>query len=518
MEGIVYLGKDELAKLERKLIGGIVSENWRECYEILSRNKVTSEYFTPGLNSRMVEIIFQFIIDNDETLTRRSIMEYLKSARYDKDGVKTELTQNVKSNLHSSLGLYTVSYDPESIDRSLYTILTSKLVGNHCVHSIKKVCQDFACGMKEMTSNKTLKEFGTKMAEDCRLISRKIMLEKSSSDGDFDLFSEGVQFLKDKMDADKNSFIYTTGNKGFDDIINGGFKKGQLVTLCSTTGGGKSTLLLNIAKMLQDSNDLKVLYLVGEGDMSDLKDSLFAYNNQVPISKMERLIDYPETQEKILENLLKEQSKDNLNNFSYCPLMSHDEINLELIKESVDNMESRYGIKYDIIVFDYLGTLSSGNDDTNEGWRMTMEGMKRYAQSSEVIFLTACQLNKSATEREEKKKRIESVYFSSVDGSTSTQINNSADKMIIVWQHHDGKKMLYVSKERKGGKGKNVYFQWNEDTSRIEFENQEDDRKYINTLPCDLDNLDDSNLDDVLDLPDQFNDDDEFDDDDVPFD
>ena len=244
----------------------------------------------------------------------------------------------------------------------------------------------------------------------------------------------------DEMEGKVKEEVYTTGLLKLDRALKGGMHKGEMMTVASETGGGKSIYLVQAALAnLMDGKS--VLFFSLEMKAKDILTRMACNLAGYPIREPEEY---------------KTVNKDELAKISAALLKLH-QLPLEIVDgvaeiEEIEAQINRYtGEKRaDVIVVDYLQIISYDGVDSREGQLSEIaRRLKLAALKNNVIVLTASQLNDEGRLRE------------------SRAIGMHSDQVVYV-EHIKEKSRLTVKKNRRGQRNYMTEIIMRGDISRLE--------------------------------------------------
>ena len=244
----------------------------------------------------------------------------------------------------------------------------------------------------------------------------------------------------DEMEGKVKEEVYTTGLLKVDRALKGGMHKGEMMTVASETGGGKSIYLVQAALAnLMDGKS--VLFFSLEMKAKDILTRMACNLAGYPIREPE---DY------------KTVNKDELAKISAALLKLH-QLPLEIVDgvaeiEEIEAQINRYTgeNRADVIVVDYLQIISYDGVDSREGQLSEIaRRLKLAALKNNVIVLTASQLNDEGRLRE------------------SRAIGMHSDQVVYV-EHIKEKSRLTVKKNRRGQRNYMTEIIMRGDISRLE--------------------------------------------------
>ena len=244
----------------------------------------------------------------------------------------------------------------------------------------------------------------------------------------------------DEMEGKVKEEVYTTGLLKLDRALKGGMHKGEMMTVASETGGGKSIYLVQAALAnLMDGKS--VLFFSLEMKAKDILTRMACNLAGYPIREPEEY---------------KTVNKDELAKISAALLKLH-QLPLEIVDgvaeiEEIEAQINRYTgeNRADVIVVDYLQIISYDGVDSREGQLSEIaRRLKLAALKNNVIVLTASQLNDEGRLRE------------------SRAIGMHSDQVVYV-EHIKEKSRLTVKKNRRGQRNYMTDIIMRGDISRLE--------------------------------------------------
>jgi len=313
--------------------------------------------------------------------------------------------------------------------------------GEEAVHQILstmkvvsgKVCQDMADDYrKHLHRTKSYRDVLTLMeTEEVNLRSGKANL-KELSETIMNLAEDRTIKVKpvkdliieiiDEMEGKVKEEVYTTGLIKLDRALKGGMHKGEMMTVASETGGGKSIYLVQaaLANLMEGKS---VLFFSLEMKAKDILTRMACNLAGYPIREPEEY---------------KTVNKDELAKISAALLKLH-QLPIEIVDgvaeiEEIEAQINRYTgeNRADVIVVDYLQIISYDGVDSREGQLSEIaRRLKLAALKNNVIVLTASQLNDEGRLRE------------------SRAIGMHSDQVVYI-EHIKEKSRLTVKKNRRG--------------------------------------------------------------------
>lgn len=212
-------------------------------------------------------------------------------------------------------------------------------------------------------------------------------------DQDEDYGTELTEGIKDVLSEEFRQTI-PTGIKVLDEVTGGGLGKSEIGLILSPSGVGKSTILTKIANTAYELGK-NVLQIIFEDTEKDIKRKHYTIWSGVPLSD-------------INENrgLVEEKVNKKIETLKEGRLVirrfSQDDTTMEDIKNWIKKYEKRFGIKFDIVILDYLDCLepSIKTTDRNEAELSIIKGFLSLAADKNVPGWTAVQSNRQGFDNE----------------------------------------------------------------------------------------------------------------------
>lgn len=252
--------------------------------------------------------------------------------------------------------------------------------------------------------------------------------------------SSGVEEFDKLYENHKNNRI-TTGYDCLDQAL-GSFCGGDYIALGACTGAGKTTIALNLSRMLC-LQDRKVLFCSLEMPIEQLRNRFNCINTGLDARKYRTCGFTPEELERYKLGLSE------LDQWSLYILCDY---NLTVEKLKAYALEQKKNFGLDFIVIDYLGLLSGyGNKSSYERVSSLSRNIKVMATELNVPVLVLVQLNRDSKSRENKRPVL-------TDIRESGAIEQDADFVLFAYRDYMfsgdyGKKddlEIIVAKNRHG--------------------------------------------------------------------
>lgn len=262
----------------------------------------------------------------------------------------------------------------------------------------------------------------------------------SMSDVKVKQISSGVEEFDKLYENHKNNRIIT----GYDclDQALGSFCGGDYIALGACTGAGKTSIALNLSRMLC-MQDKKVLFCSLEMPIEQLRNRFNCINTGLDARKYRTCGFTPEELERYKIGLSE------LDQWSLYILCDYN-LTVEKLKAYATEQKKNFGL--DFIVIDYLGLLSGyGNKSSYERVSALSRNIKVMATELNVPVLVLVQLNRDSKSRENKRPVLtdiresgaieqdaDFVLFAYRDYMFSGDYNKKDDLEIIVAKNRHG--------------------------------------------------------------------------------
>lgn len=262
----------------------------------------------------------------------------------------------------------------------------------------------------------------------------------SMSDVKVKQISSGVEEFDKLYENHKNNRI-TTGYDCLDQAL-GSFCGGDYIALGACTGAGKTTIALNLSRMMC-LQGRKVLFCSLEMPIEQLRNRFNCINTGLDARKYRTCGFTPEELERYKLGLSE------LDQWSLYILCDYN-LTVEKLKAYATEQKKNFGL--DFIVIDYLGLLSGyGNKSSYERVSALSRNIKVMATELNVPVLVLVQLNRDSKSRENKRPVLtdiresgaieqdaDFVLFAYRDYMFSGDYNKKDDLEIIVAKNRHG--------------------------------------------------------------------------------
>ena len=279
----------------------------------------------------------------------------------------------------------------------------------------------------------------------------------SMSDVKVKQISSGVEEFDKLYENHKNNRI-TTGYDCLDQAL-GSFCGGDYIALGACTGAGKTTIALNLSRMMC-LQGRKVLFCSLEMPIEQLRNRFNCINTGLDARKYRTCGFTPEELERYKIGLSE------LDQWSLYILCDYN-LTVEKLKAYATEQKKNFGL--DFIVIDYLGLLSGyGNKSSYERVSALSRNIKVMATELNVPVLVLVQLNRDSKSRENKRPVL-------TDIRESGAIEQDADFVLFAYRDYMfsgdyGKKddlEIIVAKNRHGISNVTCFLDINLNTQEI---------------------------------------------------
>ena len=300
------------------------------------------------------------------------------------------------------------------------------------------------------------------------------MATRGNDKGGFKPVIEYASEFQDKVEA-----AYTkgdgprlpTGIRDLDSLLGGGFPRGGDIVLAAITSGGKTAMALQIGYNMA-ADGLHVAYNTMEMTGREIAGRIATQVIEVPYGRLEA---------GKLSELEWQQLVDFTGQMDALPFFPSDGKKKSIRELCTDARRLKHERGLDVLVVDYLQLMH----DDSMNWRgnRTQEvsfisgQLKELAMELDIVVLTLAQLNRSYSNRDDKRPRMS-------DLKESSSIEQDADIAIFIhrddaWKEPgeqlDGLANLIIAKNRNGALGEPIVW-WKREYMKFV------DRKKIGTI------------------------------------
>lgn len=332
---------------------------------------------------------------------------------------------------HKSLDPVTLHNEKKSILTGIYlsdlTELCNGVSGQKVfVDRIKSMVEAYRRKMAEDLGRKIVSESKTKPIDEViaeinqgtmELLSIGTRTKKTKAERVMDYMAE-----KEKQFTTGVTDKITTGYRDLDNMLQGGFQKGNLITLFARSGVGKTTLAINMAMRMAE-RDKKVVFYTTEMGEREIMDKFAASDTELNygmVQNMSKLKEH-ESGEEHFNRIINSFAK-----YDGLPLdVVDDASNHEQLVNDV--MLRALGGKIEVVFVDYLQLFcqgSEGNSLTEKLGNLTIT-LKRLAQEYGLVVIALAQANRLADSRQTETEESYRLKKSDIQDSARIEQNSN---------------------------------------------------------------------------------------------
>jgi len=207
-----------------------------------------------------------------------------------------------------------------------------------------------------------------------------------------------------------------TGVGVIDTLTGGGLGKGEIGVILTPSGVGKTTLLTKIANTAYDEGK-NVAQIIFEDTKEQIQRKHFTIWANSSLSKLDDEFENIRVNRIVHEKAVKMSGKGNL----VIKRFSQENTTMMDIRRWMTGYQKKYGIKFDILVLDYLDCLESHKKtpDRNEAELVIIKSFETLAADFDIPAWTAIQTNRSGFNAEYVEayqsggsiKRVQKAHF-----------------------------------------------------------------------------------------------------------
>lgn len=246
----------------------------------------------------------------------------------------------------------------------------------------------------------------------------------------------GVELMDDIGSVLTPEFRKTipTGINIIDDVTNGGLGNGEMGVILCPLGVGKTTSLTKIANTACISG-YNVLQIIFEDTVEQIKRKHFSIWSGIPLSEMDAQLDLVER--KVIE--FHEKYKPGKLILKRFP---QENTTIPKIKQYIDRYQKKFGIKFDMLILDYIDCVESHKnvEDQNARELQVIKAFESLTGELNIPCWTAIQTNRSGINSElvttdqmggNIKKAQKAHFIMSVAKSPEQKESNTANVIIL---------------------------------------------------------------------------------------
>ncbi|MBW2998846.1 hypothetical protein KY321_04875, partial [Candidatus Woesearchaeota archaeon] len=180
-----------------------------------------------------------------------------------------------------------------------------------------------------------------------------------------------------------------TGIKGIDDVTGGGLGRGEIGILLAASGVGKTTFLSKVANKCQEV-EKNVLQIVFEDTVDQIKRKHYSIISDIKLSEIDN------NNELVKDRVLAYKSKNKLGTHVIARF-PQENTTIPKIRLWIDRYQKRFGVKFDMIVLDYIDCVEPHNKavDITAGEIGIIKAFETMSAEYDIPCWTAIQTNRS---------------------------------------------------------------------------------------------------------------------------
>lgn len=190
-----------------------------------------------------------------------------------------------------------------------------------------------------------------------------------------------------------------TGIKAMDEAMGGGLGKGEMGLALMAYGVGKTTFLTKVANTAYNV-EKNVLQIFFEDNVNDIKRKHYTLWTKIPLSELE---DRHEDALALVRNYEEERIRLKKGGRLVLKKMDQENTTIPVIKNWILNYQKTFGIKFDIIILDYLDCVEPHkptHGDQNKAELIVVKGFEAMLAEFNIPGWSAVQGNRSAVRSE----------------------------------------------------------------------------------------------------------------------
>lgn len=216
--------------------------------------------------------------------------------------------------------------------------------------------------------------------------------------------------------AEGRNRAYPTGLHDLDEIMEGGFRPGQLVIVGARPSMGKTALAMTIG--LNMAADYSVAMLSMEMPHNELRDRKVAMLGRVSMSAVKRPDRKGLDWNRVLDGIEKARK---LNFYA----SDQGGLNIQQVRSKARNIKRLHGL--DVLIVDYIGLMTGMDNKQQRAYQLEeiSRGLKTLAKELDMVVLCLAQVNRRVEERADQSPGLS-------DLRDSGAIEQDADAVLFV--------------------------------------------------------------------------------------
>lgn len=206
----------------------------------------------------------------------------------------------------------------------------------------------------------------------------------------------GIEVMDDPKRALRPEFRrpISTGINVIDDVTNGGLGNGEMGVILAPLGVGKTTILTKIANSACSAG-FNVLQIIFEDTEDQVRRKHYAIWSKTPLSEIDK-------DSELVERKLLEWHQVNKPGKLIIKKFSQDNTTMPKIRQYIDRFQKKFGIKFDMVVLDYIDCVEShkSGEDQNARELYVIKAFESMAGELDIPCWTAIQANRGGLSSE----------------------------------------------------------------------------------------------------------------------
>ena len=432
----------------------------------------------------IVSTVNNYYKTNNESLAEESLLSKLE-IRMDNKGTSDETCEKVYSLVHDVYELDYTDVNEEATDNMIQEFVRTVLSRDAIMDAVSK---------GSLGDEETVQSL-------CEKLKKILTIDVAMENGELIDFFEDYDRRKrelSRLEKDK----YPTGFYNLDSIADGGLAKGEVAMAIAQSGGGKTTMAVNLTRNYVTSGK-NVLYIPMEEKTDRMIvrfEQLFSQRNKQDFMENNGELDeeFYASLQQAYDTLTDEQRDNHWGKLWIRKYRPH-ELSPNMFSQLVSDMIVRTGKPIDVVVLDYPDLMKNpytyqGMSEADAGGRL-YEDIRATAQEYDFVLWTLSQLNRTGYGQDVKKA-------DAIEGSKRKL--NAVELAFTLNQEPEefsnGFIRLWIDKLRNNSGvayNKTVYLKVNPRTMTIRDESEEEHYEHLSILDGRAGNADYKNTQEV---------------------
>lgn len=338
-----------------------------------------TEYFDDPNHRRFFTVVREYHNDNGKipNLQNGSIYNAIARFKQPTNPVDEEILNGIAEkirNWNDRVINKNLDYDGDAVQKAIYNFIK----------------QGELCDMAEFIMSNVKSGFDDQINYQIDLRIKKISEIGSEEDDGIDVF-DNIEKALEKSFREP----IPTGIKVVDEVMGGGLGRGEIGVILAGTGVGKSTALTKISNEGY-SVGKNVLHITFEDTVDQIRRKHFAVWSDIALSEMD------DNKNIVRERVIAKQN-DPLGGKLVIKKFDQEGVTIPKIRQYVDRYRKKWGIKFDLIVLDYIDCVDPHvrGIDQLKAEEAIIKAFEAMASDYNIPCWTAIQANRSGLEGSE---------------------------------------------------------------------------------------------------------------------